>query len=297
LGSFKCVEGWVNIVDRNIFNAARTNTNRSILSNSDTDFLFEQVQAALPMESLFGNPLKQIHKDHSTQKFSWHIPAAIASGLLALVLLLVALGVTEQSNYTIYPQQTSKAVSMAQISDAPEKLSTKDFINEVPAKEKVTIAPIENTGRPDPMAPLVQEKDPNAEIDALTGLSKKPKDVLEGVEFVGFVGGKKAQDNVAIFNITAGGVTQNAVRKINETFEANGHIVRLKKATQYDVVLNVDGQNRTKYLSDFIDDGNSVSAQAGSTASTPSVEALPNGKAVSGDAKKAIAKVLSEVNE
>jgi hypothetical protein len=171
--------------------------------------------------------------------------------------------VTVPEEKTPQKPETEPATLLAQ-ANMPS-LTTPSSGTEIAAKDKEP----ELTGRFDPFEPLVRIADPNQETPE-DNTSAPPKDVLEDVQYTGFVGNANAKNKLAILKITdpSTGSTQTLIKKAGTSFYVGGEKVILKSISKKSLQLSVSGQNRQLDISPYQTANSTTSASSG-TNNTP----------------------------
>lgn len=131
---------------------------------------------------------------------------------------------------------------------------------DAPTNPKATTAPTvtgiktnppELTGRPDPFAPLIQINSslPNAP----TAIGTTKKDVLEDLQYTGFIGNANAKNKLAIIKVPnpAGGPNLTLIKKVGAAFLVEGERIVLRGITKQALQLSVSGQTRTLTLAPY----------------------------------------------
>jgi hypothetical protein len=138
---------------------------------------------------------------------------------------------------------------------APAVISTKTSIPEL-------------TGRPDPFAPLIQINGNLPSQPSTTTTTKK--DVLEDLQYTGFIGSTNAKNKLAIIKVPnpAGGSNLTIIKKVGSVFLVEGERIVLKAITKQALQLSVEGQTRTLAMSPYQDAVASTSSTSGSSDQT-----------------------------
>jgi hypothetical protein len=136
----------------------------------------------------------------------------------------------------------------------------------VPEAPPTVTSPIASNGggRPDPFEPLLNPNPapPAPPIDSTPVVDNTPpppppppeRDVVDSLQFVGMVDDKGSATTVAVMKIEDPILgKQTLVKRLKEMFILDGHKVYLKKVDRFSLVMNIDGKQRTKLLSPFID--------------------------------------------
>lgn len=147
-----------------------------------------------------------------------------------------------------------KNIDQLEKSPAGKTAAKQNSIKE-PSDEPVSLLGLvapksEAVGRANPFDPLVQINQPASSF----GLPPKPRDVLEDVQFTGFIGDAASKDKVAILRITdpmAGDRT--VIKKAGESFSVEGVPVYLKAISKNSMQVKVNGRNRTLYLAPYVE--------------------------------------------
>jgi len=122
----------------------------------------------------------------------------------------------------------------------------------------------EPSGRPDPFAPLVGETAPGG---AMMGPDGQPveKDVMDSLQYVGFIGDMNAKDKVAMIKVSDSILgAKTLIKKAGDTFTVDGKALTLKSISKNQLQLKVKGQTRSLMLSATEDS----SAASGDTAAS-----------------------------
>jgi hypothetical protein len=128
-------------------------------------------------------------------------------------------------------------------------------------------APPELTGRPDPFAPLIQ-MNPALSSMPTNATAPQKKDVLEDLQYTGFIGNINAKNRLAVIKVSSGGATQTLIKKIGDAFTVDGERIVLKGIAKQTVQLSVAGQTRVLSLAPYQE--TLISTSSGSAASSSS---------------------------
>lgn len=119
----------------------------------------------------------------------------------------------------------------------------------------------EPTGRPDPFEPLV-----GANGERQSGPEEvKKKDVLEDLQFTGFIGDINSKSKVAIIRVTdpTSGTAKTLIKKAGQSFTVEGEKVVLKGISKGSLLLSVSGETRVLSLNPYTE---TVASSSGNTA-------------------------------
>jgi hypothetical protein len=148
-------------------------------------------------------------------------------------------------------------------------------------------------GRPDPFEPLVQ---PASAIGAPIADPGQARDVLDSLNFTGFIGDTNSRDKVAIIKVLdpTAGTSRTLIKRAGDSFMVDGERVVLKSISKNSLRLGVKGQTRQLSLSAYQELSGSSTATAGTTGSAPSASGQPVSGGATGAGLGNIARVASE---
>ncbi len=155
----------------------------------------------------------------------------------------------------------------------------------------------EPVGRVDPFSPLVQ----SSGLPTLGTVAGDEKDVLQNLQFTGYIGDINSKDKVALIRVTDAAFGQKTlIKKVGESFTVEGEKVILKEISKNALQLRISGVSRRLELAPYIDAQSSMSSStssssAGSGVGT-NVTAAQAGAAVGAGAVNAAASSRSSEN-
>jgi hypothetical protein len=198
----------------------------------------------------------------------------------------------QQDQVSMHRSRTSEQGLLAQ--GAPQT----GLPGEPAGDEKFSMASLKEmgsdaAGRPDPFEPLVQ---PASAIGAPISDPGQARDVLDSLNFTGFIGDTNSRDKVAIIKVLdpMAGTSRTLIKKAGDSFMVDGERVVLKSISKNSLRLGVNGQTRQLSLSAYQEMSGSSTSTSGTTGSASS----PSGQSVSAGATGAglgnIARVAGE---
>lgn len=142
---------------------------------------------------------------------------------------------------------------------------------------------LEPTGRPDPFAPLIQtDETGNAFDPSAKAEEEKPKDLLQDLQYTGFIGDVNSRDKLAIIKVAD---TGTMIKKVGDSFYVEGQRVILKTVSKNRLQLNLAGKSRELPLNPYQDsqpdNGQSASGSAAAASNATSANAGQAGSAAS----------------
>jgi len=183
----------------------------------------------------------------------------------------------QSPTHIIVPRETEGQTLLAQATGGVKSALDDDI-----ASIRNSIA--EPIGRANPFAPLLG---PNGEIQDSSLESKKKKDVVEDLQFIGFIGDINSRDKVAMIKVndpTAGG-GKTLIKKTGDSFMVEGERVVLRGISKNFLKLGVSGENRMLSISPYTEladtSANNASATSaggatnGASPTTPSASVAP----------------------
>jgi hypothetical protein len=150
-----------------------------------------------------------------------------------------------------------------------------------PENHPAKLAAPELTGRPDPFAPLVQV---NGAISGATATTTEPqkKDVLQEMQYTGFIGNINAKNKLAvikIFDPSGGGAAKTLIKKAGDAFTVDGERVVLRGIAKQSLQLSVAGQARVLRLVPYQETVASASTGSAGSSAAPGGATPPAGQA------------------